>query len=104
MAEIYVAAFQPSGNQYRCLEILVGTNGRTIVQSFDPPRLLLDLERPAGIYRSGRQAIELAARGPQCSPDFAEMARIIRDNEPPSYSAEHDLITRQTLLRACGIG
>jgi predicted dehydrogenase len=103
MAEIYVAAFQPSGNQYRCLEIL-GTNGRAIVQPFDPPRLLLDLEQPAGIYRSGRQTIDLTAPGPIFSPDFAEMARIIRHKERPSYSTEHDLIAQETLLKACGVG
>jgi predicted dehydrogenase len=103
MAEIYVAAFQPSGNQYRCLEIL-GTNGRAIVQPFDPLRLALDLDRPAGIYRSGRQTIDFAAPGPVFSPDFAEMARIIRRNERPSYSAEHDLMTQETLLKACGVG
>jgi predicted dehydrogenase len=102
MAEIYIAAFQPSGDQYRCLEIL-GTNGRAIVQPFDPLRLALDLKHPAGLYRSGRQTIDLAAAGPIFSPDFAEMARIIRHNERPSYSADHDLITQKALLQACGV-
>jgi predicted dehydrogenase len=103
MAEIYVAAFQPSGDQYRCLEIL-GTNGRAVVQPFDPLRLALDLKQPAGVYRSGRQMTDLAAPGPIFSPDFAEMARIIRHKERPSYSVEHDLITQETLLKACGVG
>jgi predicted dehydrogenase len=103
MAEIYVAAFQPGGDQYRCLEIL-GTNGRATVQPFDPLRLALDLKQPAGIYRSGRQTIDFPSPGPIFAPDFAEMARIIRRKEKPSYSPEHDLIVQETLLKVCGVG
>lgn len=103
IAEIYVAAFSPSGDQYRCVEIL-GTNGRATVQPFSPLRLMLDLKQPAGTYKAGRQTIEPAPYpGPAFAPDFAEMARIIRHGEKPSYSPEHDLIAQETLLKACGV-
>jgi len=31
------------------------------------------------------------------------MAAVIRNGAKPSYTAEHDLITHETLLRACGM-
>jgi predicted dehydrogenase len=103
LAEISVAAFQPHGNQYRCLEIL-GANGKATVQPFAPARLMLDLKESAGPYKAGTQMLEPAMPpGPTYAPDFREMAHIIRDGAKPSYSPEHDLIAQQALLEACGI-
>lgn len=103
MAEIYVAAFQPHGDHYRCLEIL-GSNGKAMVQPFSPLRLMVDLKQAAGPYKAGQQILEPSAPpGPPFAPDFAEMARIIRDRAQPSYSPEHDLITQQALLEACHV-
>jgi predicted dehydrogenase len=103
LAEISVAAFQPHGNQYRCLEIL-GANGKATVQPYAPARLMLDLKEAAGPYKAGTQMLEPAMPpGPTYAPDFREMAHIIRDGAKPSYSPEHDLIAQQALLEACGI-
>lgn len=102
-AEIHMAAFQPHGNDYRCLEIL-GSNGKATAQPFAPARLLVDLKDAAGPYRAGAQRSEPSAPpGPTYAPDFREMARIIRDGAEPSYSQQHDLIAQQTLLEVCGI-
>ena len=103
LAEISVAAFQPHGNQYRCLEIL-GANGKATVQPYAPVRLMLDLKEAAGPYKAGPQMLEPALPlGPTYAPDFREMAHIIRDGAKPSYSPEHDLIAQRALLEACGI-
>jgi predicted dehydrogenase len=102
-AEIHMAAFQPHGSEYRCLEIL-GDNGKAIVQPFAPIRLVVDLKEVAGPYRTGAQTLQPAPPpGPTYAPDFREMAHIIRDGAEPSYSNEHDLITQQTLLQVCGV-
>ncbi len=58
LAEVYVAAMQPHGGNYRTLEIL-GTNGTATVRPFSPLRLQLDLGDPAGPYSSGQQDVPL---------------------------------------------
>jgi len=103
MAEMSVAAFQPNGGKYRRLEI-VGSNGVALVQPYAPLRLMIDLKEAAGPYKAGEQWVQLAEPpGPTYAPDFQEMARIIRKGEQPSYSPEHDLITQEALLLACGM-
>ena len=103
LAEISVAAFQPNGGNYRRLEIL-GSNGVALVQPYAPLRLTVDLKDAAGPYKAGEQMLQPAAPpGPAYAPDFLEMARIIRNGEKPSYSPQHDLITQETLLQACGM-
>jgi predicted dehydrogenase len=103
MAEIYVAAFQPHGDHYRCLEVL-GSNGKAVAEPFAPLRLKVDLKQPAGPYKAGEQTLEPApAPGPAFAPDFVEMASIIREGAQPSYSPAHDLAAQQALLEACGV-
>jgi predicted dehydrogenase len=103
LAEISVAAFQPHGDHYRCLEIL-GSNGRAAVQPFSPLRLIVDLKEAAGPYKAGEQTLQPPdPPGPVFAPDFAEMASIIRDGAKPTYSPEHDLVAQEALLEACGV-
>ena len=103
IAEISLAGFSAHGNRYRYLEIL-GSNGQARVQPYSPFRLSVDLDRPAGPYKSGEQTMELPSPpGLTYTPDFREMAAVIRHGAKPSYTAEHDLITHETLLRACGM-
>jgi predicted dehydrogenase len=103
LVEISVASFQPNGGKYRRLEI-IGSNGLALVQPYAPLRLLIDLKEPAGPYKSGEQIVPLTEpAGPTYAPDFREMAGIIRRGETPSYSAEHDLLAQETLLRVCGM-
>ncbi|HUQ92759.1 MAG TPA: Gfo/Idh/MocA family oxidoreductase [Bryobacteraceae bacterium] len=103
MAELSIASFQPNGGSYRKLEI-VGSNGVALVQPYAPLRLMVDLKEAAGPYKAGPQVLQPAAPpGPAYAPDFEEMARIMRKGEKPSYSVEHDLLTQETLLKACGM-
>ncbi len=104
IAEISLAGFHVHGGRYRFLEVY-GTNGFARVQPYTfPSRLLTDLVEPAGPYPSGEQISEIAAPpGVPYTPDFREMAAIIRKGERPSHSAEHDLITQETLLNVCGM-
>ena len=104
LAEISMAGFHPHGARYRYLEIL-GTNGSAQVEPYTfPSRLTVDLAGPAGPYKAGEQKLDVPAPpGLTYTPDFAEMAAIIRKGEKPSYSAQHDLATHETLLRVCGM-
>jgi predicted dehydrogenase len=104
LAEISMAGFHERGSLYRFLEVQ-GTNGFARAQPYTfPSRLTVDLAQAAGRYSAGGQTLEVAAPpGLGYTPDFREMAAIIREGARPVYSAEHDLITHETLLRVCGM-
>ena len=104
IAEISLAGFRSNGTPYRFLEIL-GTNGSARAQPYAyPSRLTVDLVQAAGPWKAGAQVFEPPAPpGLGYTPDFREMAAIIRAGASPSHSWEHDLITHETLLRVCGM-
>jgi predicted dehydrogenase len=101
VAEISVAAMHPHGNAYRIVEI-TGTNGSATVRPFSPYRLITHLRTAAGPYPAGLKEIGFPPDAlPPYSPDFLEMARIIREGAEPSYSRQHDLLAQEVLLKAC---
>ncbi len=103
LAEISLAGFDPQGNQHRYVEIL-GTNGSAKAQPFAPVKLTVELKQAAGPYRAGVQVLEPPSPpGLAYTPDFAEMAEVIRRGAKPTYPAEHDLMTHEVLLEACGM-
>jgi predicted dehydrogenase len=104
LAEISMAGFHERGGLYRFLEVQ-GTNGFVRAQPYTfPSRLTVDLARASGPYKSGQQSLEIAAPpGLAYTPDFREMASIIREGARPAFSPQHDLITHETLLRVCGM-
>lgn len=103
LAEISLGGFDPHGNQHRYVEIL-GTNGSAKASPFAPVRLTVTLKEPMGPYRAGEQTLEPASPpGLAYTPDFAELAAVIRNGAKPSYTAEHDLMTHEVLLEACGM-
>jgi predicted dehydrogenase len=103
MAEVYVAAQQPNGGSYRTFEIL-GTKGTATVRPFSPYRLMVDLEEAVGPYQGGFEKIEFPRKPtPPFEGDFAELGAVIRGGAKPTYSAEHDLVTHEALLKACKV-
>ena len=104
LAEIALAGFHPGGARHRFVEVS-GFNGSARLQPYTfPSRLTVDLAEPAGPYKAGLQTIDVAAPpGPGYTPDFREMAAVIRCGSRPTYSVEHDLNTHETLLRVCGM-
>jgi len=103
IAEISLAGFDPHGNQHRYVEVL-GTNGSAKAQPFSPVRLHVELKESAGPYRAGLQTLEPPnPQGLAYTPDFRELAAVIRNGAKPSYSAEHDSMTQEVLLSACGM-
>lgn len=101
IAEISLAGFDPHGGSHRSVEIL-GTNGSIKAQPFEPLRLHVQLKKAAGPYAASEQHLQPSPPpGLAYTPDFAEMAAIIRQGRKPTYSAEHDLMTQEVLLTAC---
>ena len=103
LAEISMGGFDPHGNQHRYVEV-IGTNGSAKASPFAPARLTVQLKAAAGPYKAGEQSlIPPYPPGLAYTPDFREMAAIIRSGQAPKYSAEHDLMTHAVLLEACGM-
>ena len=103
LAEISLAGFDPHGNQHRYVEIL-GTNGSAKASPFAPVRLMVTLKEPMGPYRAGGQTLEPPSPpGLPYTPDFAELAAVMRTGAAPGYTAEHDLMTHEVLLEDCGM-
>jgi predicted dehydrogenase len=104
VADISIAGFHPRGTSHRYVEVR-GSNGSARLQPYAfPSRLTVDLAQAAGPYKAGFQAIDIPAPpGLGYTPDFREMAGVIRNGSSPAYSVEHDLNTHETLLRVCGM-
>ena len=83
-----MAGFDPQGNQHRYVEIL-GTNGSAKAQPFAPVRLTMTLKEPKGPYRAGEQTLEPPSPpGLAYTPDFAELASVIRHGAAPALHRE----------------
>ena len=99
IAEVYIAAMQPHGNDYRTFQIL-GTQGTATVSPFAPDgKLHLDL----AVGRRGMAAVKLPEAVSAYEASFAELARFIRDGEPMRHGPQHDLAVQEALLQACGV-
>lgn len=102
IAEIYVGATNPFGGEYRTIEI-TGTNGLMSVRPFGPYRMVSHLKDAVGSFPAGfKEHVFPPDPLPGYAPDMLEMARVIREGARPTYSAEHDLMTHEVLLRVCG--
>lgn len=104
IADIAIAGFHPRGASHRFVEVR-GENGSARLQPYTfPSRLTVDLAKAAGPYQAGLTATGIPAPDEvPYSPDFREMANVIRNGSRPTYSVEHDLKTHETLLRVCGM-
>ena len=102
IAEIHVGSANPFGSEYRTIQI-TGTNGIMSVQPFGPYRMMSHLKDAVGTYPAGKKEHVFPPDTlPGFAPDMLEMARVIREGAKPTYSAEHDLMTQEVLLRVCG--
>lgn len=100
VAVVETAAMEVQPMVRRQFEV-VGTKGSIVLQPLEPPAIRLCLQEPRGGYRAGWQDVEVA-HIPRYERDLAKLARVIRGEEPIDYTTEHDLVTQETVLRACG--
>jgi predicted dehydrogenase len=98
---IQAANTQPYSDRHRALEVY-GTNGAAIVNPIEAPVLNLDLQKAAGPYKAGRQAVPLPPYK-RYEEDLAELAAFVRGDRPQKFPAEDDLLLQEVLLRCCGM-
>lgn len=86
---------------HRSFEIL-GTDGSFVLNpEANPPRMRVFMKKAQGPYRAGWQDVPVAPQ-PRFIPDFAELAKAIKNGQPLKQSYDHELLLQETLLRASG--
>ena len=101
VATIETTALEVRPVEKRRMEVY-GAAGSVILDPMEPPTLLLCLEEARDGYRAGWQTVDVGDR-PRYVADLAEFARCIATGEPPRIGYDHDLLTHEVLLRACGV-
>ena len=102
-ASIEVPALEVAPHSRR-LEVF-GTEGAFVIPHLGSGHLANKNVQPVELYRRGQadwQTLSLTARTLQIS-DLREFAAVISGKKRPDFSAEHDLIVQETLLRASGM-
>lgn len=101
MAILHGANMQPHSGKYRAFEIH-GSNGAVIVNPIEPPAVTVDLDKPAGPYKSGAQQIPMPPYK-RYVDDFIELAAAIRGEAKLRVTDEENLLVQEVLLRASGM-
>ena len=100
MAVIETASLETDPGIHRRVEVH-GIEGSIILEPIEPPHLEVSLKVAKPGYTTGWQSVEVADR-PRYVGDHEEFVQVIRGEREPPYSPEHDLLTQETLIRACG--
>lgn len=79
-----------------------GTAGTFHLQPLDDPAVRLALARDRGPYRAGTSDVTFP-KFTRYVADAADMARIIRGGERPSFDSAHELAVQETVLRASAL-
>jgi predicted dehydrogenase len=96
------ALIEVEGNRRRQF-VVCGTRGTIDIRPLEPPKLLLALSGSRNPFKRGYQEVKLPAMPGRYDDQLAELARIIRGEQPNPYPPEHDLAVHETVLRASGI-
>lgn len=99
LATISSSALQPGAHSHRSLEV-VGTNGIAILRPIEKPVLTFDLEKAAGPYPAGKHTIPLGEYR-RYEPEFADLARVIREGRSLDISHAEELLVQETILQCC---
>lgn len=82
--------------------IVCGTQGTLEIRPMPSPAARLTLTSAYGRFRKGWQEVTLP-KYVRYVEDITEFARMIRHEQDPRYSYEHDLIVQETLLQISGL-
>lgn len=99
-ATVRSTALEVNGGDRRHL-VVCGTAGTLHIQPLDSPAARLTLDRPRGSYQKGPQEVTFP-KYVRYVADAADMAKILRGEKAPDYTAAHDLAVQETVLAACG--
>lgn len=101
-ATIRSALMEVNGFQRRQF-VVCGDQGTLDIRPLEPPELHLRLAKPQGPFFTGNHEVDLPAVTGRYDGEFIDLARIIRKEKEPDFSAEHDLHTHETILKASGM-
>ena len=83
--------------------IVCGTKGTLQIQPLEAPAARLALVAPHGEFKKGYQDVSFPKGGGRYDGDFADLAKVIRGEKALEFTPEHDLVTQETLMLACGL-
>jgi predicted dehydrogenase len=84
--------------------VVCGSQGTVDIRPLERPQVRMALERGRGQYKKGYQDVELPKMPGRYDEQLIDFARMVRGEKAPEYTAEHDLIAHEALLRASGLG
>jgi predicted dehydrogenase len=97
LAIIANSTHQPNAFAHRSFEVF-GTNGTISLKPIEPPTLELDLAKPAGPYKSGRQQIPLPKYSRYVG-DLADFAQALRGGKLAA-SLDDELLVHEWVLKS----
>ncbi|MEQ9406679.1 MAG: Gfo/Idh/MocA family oxidoreductase [Fuerstiella sp.] len=80
--------------------VTCGSKGSIVIQPLEPYRLSLTLESATADFPKGTTTVDLPSAGGRYDGDMQHLARVIRGEEAPEYSTQHDLAVQEAVLRA----
>ena len=100
LAILTSAAVMAGSTPHRSFEV-IGTDGSFVIRPIEPGnKLQVVMREPKGPYRAGWQDVELP-KHVRYVEDFQDLARALKNNQPLTYSYDHELLVQETLVRAC---
>jgi predicted dehydrogenase len=101
IASVKSTALEVEGFDRRHL-VVCGTEGTFHIQPLDNPAARISLSKDRGSFKKGTQDVKFP-KYVRYVDDAADMARVLRGQQAPLFTSDHDLIVQETLLRACGL-
>lgn len=92
----------PFGGPRRRFQI-TGTEGQFDITPLESGKVNLSLTRSCGPYKKGTQSLTLKIPKDRYIAEFMDLADAIEQQRPLTWSAEHDILVHETLLRASGV-
>ena len=92
----------PFGSPRRQFNV-TGTEGTLEIRPLERPKVRLAVNRDRGEFRKGYQDVRLPRMTGRYDGEFRDLAKVIRGEKAFGWSAEHDLVVHECVLRASGM-
>jgi predicted dehydrogenase len=101
-ATIRSSMLEPFGGERRHFTVC-GEEGTIEIYPLEPSKLRMALLKPREGYKRGWQDVELPKSAGRYDDEFRALAKIVRGEMAPEWTAAHDLIVQESVLRASGV-
>ncbi len=82
--------------------VVCGTKGTFHIQPLDAPAVRVAFSQAHGDFKKGTQEITLP-KYTRYVDDAADIAKVLRGEQPPRFNYEHDLAVQTAVLQACAM-